>query len=516
MAFVAPLNTEVVEPSSRTFPGLKCQADADAPSIRVCNGMNDIYDALKMCSPGVKHNTLSSRFTSSITTLKSAVGVTERHMGTAVDILDTSSDAEIAGVCGTLSRKDAMDLEKSVGLLRNMPPNDVAWLRWKGDRTGPRMLVTNTFLKSFITEFVSTPLSFKLKADLIHQHTLNEAATTEHVVNMAARNAQTSGTHYQAAALTGTGHVPDVGVSLNAHSTNAPAGADHAITLIGLMNDGEARTAMIVRELKATREAREREAEAAREVRRREEDARERRAEEEHQRALVVYDEKIATIRRESKQKDLMYKQKLDEYNEEKKKRKIGELTHQLENTHDEATRRALNERLELTRQIPTETTFVVRNDRIEKPQRLQQQVLVNDGSAMEFRFPAGTMLMDAALESRVTIREYIDRVYPTAKLSNDDLKRLGGIVAKTVQQHNPAAANLVMRKVVDGERYAPRTYFMRDLDGPPLDDMIESFVKEHASESTPSVTGAKRKRDTPNHTIESWFAKAVVGTPVG
>ena len=137
--------------------------------------------------------------------------------------------------------------------------------------------------------------------------------------------------------------------------------------------------------------------------------------------------------------------------------------------------------------------------------------MLVNEGSAIEYRFPAGTTLMDANLESRLTIREYVDRVYPLANLSNEQYKCLGSLVAKAAQAHNPGTANLVMKKSIAGERYAPRMYFVRDLDGPPLDSVIEDFVKSHRA-----TTGEKRKRVATTE-LDKWLKPpAVVGRLVG
>lgn len=70
------------------------------------------------------------------------------------------------------------------------------------------------------------------------------------------------------------------------------------------------------------------------------------------------------------------------------------------------------------------------------------------------------------------------------------------------------------MKKVVDGEKYATRMYFVRDLDGPPLDRIIEDFVK-----SRDGRVGSKRKAPDPSSSgpMDSFVKKAsiVVGTPV-
>ena len=67
------------------------------------------------------------------------------------------------------------------------------------------------------------------------------------------------------------------------------------------------------------------------------------------------------------------------------------------------------------------------------------------------------------------------------------------------------------MKKSIAGERYAPRMYFVRDLDGPPLDSVIEDFVKSHRA-----TTGEKRKRVATTE-LDKWLKPpAVVGRLVG
>ena len=111
--------------------------------------------------------------------------------------------------CKELESKTADKLWASANLLRLMPPSDVSWVVWDNDRTSTRMLVTSTFAKAFVSEFVHTADAFALKADLITQHSLNDGASATHISNLVERNAALAGTAQQAVALSGTGVAPD-------------------------------------------------------------------------------------------------------------------------------------------------------------------------------------------------------------------------------------------------------------------------------------------------------------------
>ena len=135
--------------------------------------------------------------------------------------------------------------------------------------------------------------------------------------------------------------------------------------------------------------------------------------------------------------------------------------------------------------------------------------MLVADRGAMEFRFPPGTSLLDAILESRVTVRQYVERMYPAAKLTPEEFKTLGGLVAKAARAHDIGGASMPMSASVDGEKHSVNSYFFRDIDGPPLVKIVETFVKEAAAKKD----SKKRKQTGP---IESFFQPSVVtGLPV-
>ena len=71
--------------------------------------------------------------------------------------------------------------------------SNVAWVRWRGDRTGDRMVVSNTFMKAFVTEYASTADAYRLKADLVEQHSLNDGASLDHVVGLARETRRSGG-----------------------------------------------------------------------------------------------------------------------------------------------------------------------------------------------------------------------------------------------------------------------------------------------------------------------------------
>ena len=144
---------EAVDVVPHYFPGLQKDEDAVPPAVKSFRNKIDLYSVVALVSPGVVQQTMSSRYTSAITTLKNAY---ERVVG-AMGPPPWTSGIDLA--CEQLDSKCALQLRACYMLVRLMPPSMVSFVKWSGDRCGVRMIVTIEFLLEFLKRFVTTPCS---------------------------------------------------------------------------------------------------------------------------------------------------------------------------------------------------------------------------------------------------------------------------------------------------------------------------------------------------------------------
>ena len=275
--------------------------------------------------------------------------------------------------------------------------------------------------------------------------------------------------------------------------------------MVSLVGDSERRASLVEQYVQLEFESK----------RKRDEDRR-RREDAEHESRMAVSacqlvseQEKIENARRERERSDQAFKMKVVEFEETRKKRRVAEIEDRIQKCTDTKDRDSLQARLDLVEGMPTGTTLVLNNNKVERPARLQQQVLSTfNGSELEYRFPVGMTLMDANLENRVTVAEYARLAYPSVKLTPEDVKKLGLRVASVASRRSVNDVQVPMKKMVDGAKYPANQHFVRDLIGPPLDEVFEKFMKEVSErEQAPSVVMSTGPLDK--------FVKTVVGTPV-
>ena len=234
-------------PVARTYAALE-----GAPTVRTTPEKLDLHDALKLVSEGMAQDVLSRHYKKHLLSLKDShrlVSGTLANSGVAdMAICHPSAEAELASAVAEMSAKDREKVQRAFELVRLMPPEQVEFVRWEGDRTGDRMVVPNTWLKAFLTTFVKTSAAFKLQAELIREHSLNEAAPASHVAGLAQRHAEQAGTVAQVTALSGTGVSADEAPAISVRATNSilgkrsaepgsPPRTDFGIALAGLRSD---------------------------------------------------------------------------------------------------------------------------------------------------------------------------------------------------------------------------------------------------------------------------------------
>ena len=165
MAYTAP--ADVVPRRVRATPRVYEALDG-MPVVRTTPQKLDLHDCLKIVSGDVPQSTLSTRYAAYLTTLKDAHKLLSDKLPAGIGNPD--SDASTAAAIADLDAHDREDVEKALGLVRLMPPGQVEFVRWKGDRTGNRMVVPSTWATAFLTTFVKTSLAYKLRAALIYDH----------------------------------------------------------------------------------------------------------------------------------------------------------------------------------------------------------------------------------------------------------------------------------------------------------------------------------------------------------
>ena len=475
----------------------------------------DVRDAFVAASPGETESAIRQQYIAIMSRLSSANRLYAEVMPVdlaGVSMTDPYNDPRVRSRIASFGAKKQKDARKAMAITQLLPPKHTGWIKYTGDKSGPRLVATNTWVINMLQKFCDTPEAIQLKIELGEQYALNDAAPASHVASLVNRHIERAGTVQQAQALSGTGVQPDVapgiagGTMPNAVTSPAPQStADLTLVLIGSMLDGEAKTEMIRRELDMIRLARER----------RDQEAHERRLasdQEVHERRMAVHDEEIASVRSKRHQSDLLFKKQTEEYNEGKKKRMTEELTSQIENAKDDETHRVLCGRLDALQRIPTSTPVLLHTDSIKKPVRYQQHVFDTNGTALEYRQPAGTSLMDVLFENRTTVRQWVNKAYPKNKIDEDGFKALGREVSKAYHKHlNHGGARQPFKT---GDAQSPWQYFVLDLMSPPLDSIIEDFVK--------SYEGISKKRKAPDSSsgpidcfVKRHATSVVFGTPI-
>ena len=490
MAYNAPDSVPRVETKDvvpHYFEGLKKAGDAVAPAVKSYQNKIDLYSVLTLVSGDeAAKKTVSSRFTRAFHTLKSAFEVVVGAMGPPSPVQRLWTEADIYSKCASLGVPEAPRLEKSYRLVLQMPPSDTSFVKFTGDRCGPRMLVTKSFLLSFVTEFVHTADAYRLKADLKNQYLLNDGATAEHVQTMVSRHVAVAGTALQHQVLAGTG------VAVDTHAS-APLAVAHSLAvlpprdvaevsplasqtqLLAMIPEGETRTAAVMQVLSTMAriegDAREREerrldAEHTKKL---------QSMEFEHKSKMAVIDEERESIRADRKRKDVEFANRCDERNLDLKRRKLSDLDAAIGNALDNETRTQLEAKRAFVAGLSTTTTtLVISATKAEMPTSLRQQVIDSSSGTIDCRLAPGTSLVDLEMEKRTSLRGWVQLVYPSINPTTGELGRLGKLVQ---DKHASMGRSDARVRTLDGN-YAANTYFVRDLLSEPLCSVIDAWAK--------------------------------------
>ena len=532
MAYTAPEVVPRVEKCDvvpHFFPGLQSPEAAVAPAVKSFENKIDLLGTITLVSDGVPQPTISTRYASALTTLKNAYKDTVNALGPHIGNPDGWPECHVYAKCAELPGDEAGKLDKAYQLVSQMPPSGASFVKFVGDRCGARMLVTKSFLLSFITEFVRTADAYRLKADLKKQYLLNDGATAEHVQALADRHVAVAGSAVQRQALEGTGVAPDTHTSAPLALASSLASGAPALTpraspevvelssstalaaapmsqaqLISMVPEGEARTAVVVKALenlaRAEEVARERE-----EQRRDAKNAHEMQAfDTEHRNKMAVIDEERESIRAERKRKDVAFAQLCDERSRDLKRRKLDDLEHAIGKALDDETRSCLEAKKAFVEGLPTTTTTMVVNAKeAAKPVSLRQQVMESSCGTIEFRLAPGTALVDLEFEKRTSLRGWVQLVYPSVNATTAEVAKLGKLVHEKAASMGGASARV---RTLDGS-YAANTYFVRDLIAEPLCIVIEAWAK--------GVTRARAEASKPVATNPAFAGFVALGRRV-
>lgn len=511
------------------------------PSVRVSHEaapLVDVLDMVKAWTPGEERTTVSTMYNGSVKELSAAfdaVNALRTGVHEHVDVSDmfkhSTVNAHIDAIADKTKRKQA---KRHLMLMGSLPPTDVGWRKYPSDKGGPRLYAPLEWAKTFVQTYVQTATTLLFKAELVREHTLNEAATTEHVLAMAQRNVEMNGSGAQEVALAGTGVAPDAigstAAAAVAASIAAPAAQPAVAASAGDVTVGNATSDLMAivnamapgpRREDAIEKAFEMAVSKMMDIKEHEQNVKYelelRSHEAEQKRQDAIFEERIVAIRRESHQKDLLFKQNTEASQAAKKKRKMEELESTIASTTDEHVRQVAEEKLAMLANMPTTTSLIVNTEKTEKPMRLVQHVLESGDSTLEYRLPPSTSIYDFTHEERLTLCEYVQRVYPRAQLSKEDYVTLGGIVARAAEKTTMPGANVHTHRSVNGERFKARAYFARDLTTPPLEDIIDKFVRENANGAA-AKTKRRRLDDDISmaNSMDSFLTgRVAVGRPV-
>ena len=458
------------------FPGLRRDGDAVAPAVKSFESKIDLQAVVKMVSPDLAKQTISNRFVRAISTLKSAYNTLVEVMGPASPNWGQWPESDVYAKCAELEPKAAGELERAYRLVVEMPPSAVSFVSWANDRCGTRMIVTKSFLLSFVVEFVHTADAYRLKADLKSQYLANDAATAGHVQGLVQRHIANAGSQAQHAALEGTGVAPDAAPDagllaasiLSSPAVTTASQANETTTaiatqtsLLAMIPEGQARTNAVLALLKKVDDRLDQE-----------QAQREERLDREHERKLRVYDAEKDAIDAKRKREEADFKTRVEERSHEKKQRVIETIERSLREcaADDDARRKSLAAKMANLSHVPTNSSVFVVNPQASAPPRaLQQQVFDTTTSAIELRFHPGMSYVDLEMEQRLTIQNYVSLFYKGTQLSNSELGRIGKAVAK----YHP---NTPLRTF--NGKHAVNAYFVRDLLGEPLCSVIDAEIK--------------------------------------
>jgi hypothetical protein len=143
---------------------------------------------------------------------------------------------------------DARSASLSQRCITSPPNDDVKFVKWTGDRSNYRRLMTNTALKAFVAKNVKTPISNALVDELCAVHSLAEAAV------------QPPGSLEEASALSGTDTVASaIGVAFVPTAPSLTTQPQHQLSELNLMAIPEERrtaemTAFLREQARARRE----------------------------------------------------------------------------------------------------------------------------------------------------------------------------------------------------------------------------------------------------------------------
>ena len=237
----------------------------------------------------------------------------------------------------------------------------------------------------------------------------------------------------------------------------------------------------------------------------------------EEDRRIVVHNATMAEITDRRLQNRQRAEADLSRTNLEIRDVKLQQLRSLLDHCTDDHQRAYLQGAYAMVAQAPTEVKLAVDTTASEAPVPLTQAVLnTGSGSLSELQLPARFNVLNAFTDNYVTVNTFVQTCYPHVKLTSDQLKALGALVAKTFDQAC-AGRPVRTRSLGPNEAHAPRAYPIMSLLEPPLKDTIERFVKsppapKRRATAPPAGEGPATRRATAGSL--DGFVTTVTGVP--
>lgn len=348
-------------------------------------------------------------------------------------------------------------------------------------------------------------------SDRVQQHR-NETLQTASCVNggvlgMAAateqRNAELADDPVQQAAhLGGTGisveeaNAPPVVSDLLTNNATALAIApapNGAIAMIDRMPEGTGKTTFIMRALEREEDRKDNEHRAKLQAMRDDFNVVQERKNKEHQIVIArLTDERLAAQDQRVQQRQRA-EAELSRINEENKERRLAELRRQFDSCTDDFQRGYLMSVRTMIENASPTVKFAINERSTEAPVPLTQAVL-GDNLA-DLQLPTRFNVLNTAMDHYMTLNAFVTAAYAHIKLTGEQLKTLGGLVAKAYDKATCGRALRARSTTPEGAGYVARSYPIMALLSPPLKGLIEQFVKDTVA-TTQDRLNRKRKAE--------------------
>ena len=225
---------------------------------------------------------------------------------------------------------------------------------------------------------------------------------------------------------------------------------------------------------------------------------------------LAVHDQRVQSRQRAEAE--------ISRINEEIKERKLAELRRQFDNCTDDFQRGYLMSVRAMIENASTSVKLAINAQTPEAPLPLTQAVIGETLS--DLQLPNRFNVLNTTMDTYLTVSAFVSGAYPHVKLMGEEVKTLGGLVARAHDRATAGRGLRIRSTEPSGTGYAVRSYSIMDLLNPPLKQLIEDFVKGVVADREAS-RGRKRNAEEaaigphPNPFAGTMHQFVVPGVPV-